>query len=75
MDIIYDPVIQEWIDYRCQEMADAMRQVALYAKSLNPEVAIEVNLEGISGRNRTWEDAIDHARMLKWTEVFCHRRI
>ncbi len=70
MDIIYDPGIQEWIDYRCQMMADALRQVALYAKSLNPEVAIEVNLAGITGSNRAWEDGIDHARILKWTEVF-----
>lgn len=70
MKIIYDPAIQEWIDYRCQLMADALRQMALYAKSLNPEVVIEVNPHGITGANRAWEAAIDHARLLKWTEVF-----
>src|SRR5579862_9368708 len=51
-------------------MEDALRQVALFAKSLNPEVAIEVNPGGIDGSNRAWEDAVDHARILKWTEVF-----
>ncbi|HKS97313.1 MAG TPA: hypothetical protein VJV74_14420, partial [Terriglobia bacterium] len=70
MEIIYDPAIQEWIDYRCQVMADALRQMALYAKSLNPEVAIEINPHGITGGNRAWEAGIDHARLLKWTEVF-----
>ena len=70
MKIIFDPAIQEWMDYRCQLMADALRQVALYAKSLNPEVAIEINPHGITGGNRAWENAIDHARVLKWTEVF-----
>ena len=68
--VIFDPMIQEWIDYRCQIMADALRQMALYAKSLNPEVAIEVNPHGITGGNRTWEAAIDHSRILKWTEAF-----
>ena len=70
MKVIFDPVIQEWIDYRCQVMADALRQMSLYAKSLNPEVAIEVNPHGISGANRTWEAAIDHSRILKWTDAF-----
>ncbi len=70
LDIIFDPALQEWIDFRCQLMTDALRQMALYAKSLNPEVAIEINPHGITGGNRPWEAAIDHARLLKWTEVF-----
>jgi len=70
MQIIYDPAIQEWIDFRCQVMSDALRQMAAYAKSLNPEVAIEVNPHGITGANRAWTAGLDHARFLKWTEVF-----
>ncbi len=30
MAIIFDPAIQEWIDFRCQVMADALRQMAEY---------------------------------------------
>jgi len=70
LEIIFDPAIQEWIDYRCQLMADALQQVALYAKSLNPEVVIEINPHGITGANRAWASGVDHARILKWTEVF-----
>ena len=70
MEIIYDPAIQEWVDYRCQEMADALQQVSEYAKSLNPEVAIEINPGGIDGQNRPWTSAVDHARLLKYTECF-----
>ena len=70
MRIISDPVVQEWIDYRCQMMADALRQIALYAKALNPEVVIETNPHGITGGNRPWESGIDHSRVLKWTEAF-----
>ena len=70
MAIIFDPAIQEWIDFRCQVMAEALRQMAEYVRSLNPEVAIEINPHGITGGNRTWESAIDHARLLTSTDVF-----
>jgi hypothetical protein len=70
MAIIFDPAIQEWIDFRCQVMADGLRQMAEYVRSLNPEVAIEINPHGITGGNRTWESAVDHARLLTTTDVF-----
>jgi hypothetical protein len=70
MEIIFDPAIQEWVDYRCQVMSDALRQMSAYAKSLNPEVAIEVNPHGITGENRAWDAGLDHTRFLKWTDVF-----
>ena len=70
MEVIFDPAIQEWVDFRCQLMAEALRELALYAKGLNPEVAIEINPHGITGANRAWEAAIDHPRLLKWTDAF-----
>jgi len=69
MAIIFDPAIQEWIDFRCQVMADALRQMAEFARSLNPQVAIEINPHGITGGNRAWENAVDHARLLTSTDV------
>ena len=70
MEIIFDPAIQEWINFRCYIMADALRQMSVYAKSMNPEVVIEVNPHGITGGNRAWEAGLDHAQFLKWTDVF-----
>jgi len=70
LDIIGDPVIQEWIDYRCQLLADALHQVAAYAKALNPEVVIEINPQGLTGANNTWTAAVDHPRLLQWTQAF-----
>ncbi len=70
MTFIRDPGIQEWIDFRCQVMADALKEIAGYAKSLNPEVVIEVNPHGITGGNRAFEAGLDHARFLKYTQVF-----
>src|ERR1035437_10075286 len=51
-------------------MADALHELASYAKSLNPEVAIEVNPHGITGGNRAWEAGLDHTQFLKWTDAF-----
>ncbi len=70
MQIIFDPAFQEWIDYRCQTMADALEQMHDYAMSLNPEVALEINPGGITGNNRAWESGVDHARLLKFTKAF-----
>jgi hypothetical protein len=70
MEIIFDPAIQEWVDFRCQVMADALRQMAEYARSLNPNVAIEINPHGITGANRAWKSGIDHPRLLTSTDVF-----
>jgi len=69
LDAIRDPAIQEWIGYRCYEMSEALRQMAVYARSLNPEVAIEVNPHGITGENRAWGAGLDHAQFLKWTDA------
>ncbi len=70
MRVIFDPAIQEWIDFRCQTMADALRQMAAYAKSLNPQVAVEINPHGITGENCAWLSGIDHARLLTSTDAF-----
>ncbi len=70
MAIIFDPAIQEWIDFRCQVMADALREMSEYAKSLNPQVAIEINPHGITGGNRAWMSGIDHSRLLTSTDAY-----
>jgi hypothetical protein len=70
LDIIYDPGFQEWIDYRCQEMADALAQMAALIRSLNPAVVVEINGNGITGQNLSWLIGIDHSRLLPQTQVF-----
>jgi hypothetical protein len=70
MQIIFDPAFQEWIDFRCQLMADALKQMFDLVRSLNPDVALEINPAGITGQNRSWESGIDHARLLKFTRSF-----
>ena len=70
LKIISDPVFQEWIDYRCQSMTDALAQMAELIRSLNPEVVIEINYGGIVGYNSPWIRGTDPARLLPFTQVF-----
>jgi hypothetical protein len=75
LDIIFDPGFQEWIDYRCQVMADALEQIADLIRSLNPEVIVEINANGITGQNFPWIIGVDHSRLYKHTQVFwCEAR-
>ena len=70
LDIISDPVLQEWIDYRCQTMADALEQMVHLIESSNPEVVVEVNCGGLTGDNTPWTRGTDPARILKLTRAF-----
>ena len=70
MQIIYDPALQEWIDFRCQVMSDALKQMYDLVQSLNVDVALEINPGGITGRNSMWTGGADHQRLLKYTRSF-----
>lgn len=65
-----DPVTQEWIDFRCQKLADHYQGIAKYIKNLNSEVAVEINPHGITGANRAWESSVDFPRLLAQTDIF-----
>ncbi len=70
MDIIADPGIQEWIDFRCQTMADALGQMAHLIQSSQRDVVVEVNCGGLTGDNTPWTRGTDHSRILKLTRSF-----
>ena len=70
MQIIYDPALQEWADFRCQLMSDALQQMYDLVHSLNVDVALEINPAGITGTNSPWIGGIDHKRLLKYTRSF-----
>lgn len=66
---IRDPVQQEWIDFRCWLMADFLREMSEYARSINPEVVIETNPQGLGGYNRAFQTAIWHPWIMKYSEA------
>ena len=69
IEVIRDPVQQEWIDFRCWLMADWLKDITTFARSLNPELAIDTNPHGLYGRNRAFQAALWHPWFMKFTEL------
>lgn len=70
MSPITDPVIQEWIDFRCEDLGDYYGKLAEYIRKLNPNVVVELNPHGIYGSNRMFLNGVDHARLVTHGSVF-----
>jgi hypothetical protein len=66
---INDPVIQEWIDFRCWTFTTRLSECARFARELNKEIVIEVNPHGLVGSNRAWEAGINHPDLMQYTNV------
>ena len=66
---VKDPMIQEWIDFRCWTLSSRLQECVAFARSLNKEVVIEVNSGGIEGGNRAWEYGINHGDLMQYTNV------
>jgi hypothetical protein len=69
MVVINDPVIQEWIDFRCWTFTSRLAECARFARALNKEIVIEANPHGLVGSNRAWEAGINHSDLMQYTNV------
>lgn len=65
-----DPLLQEWTDFRCQQLADYYAEMREYIWKLNPEVAIDCNPHGLDGRNTRLDHSVDFPRILKHSDFF-----
>jgi hypothetical protein len=55
-----DPVLQEWVRFRCESLARHAGALYDYVKSLNPDVAVLFNIKGLYSFNRYWANAVYH---------------
>ena len=55
-----EPVLQEWVRFRCESLANYANQLSEYVKSLNPNVAVHFNIKGLYSFNRYWSNAVYH---------------
>jgi len=55
-----DPVLQEWIRFRCESLANNEGELYRYVKELNPRVAVGFNLKGVFSFNRIWTNGVYH---------------
>ncbi|MCW8131739.1 MAG: hypothetical protein KIS92_15440 [Planctomycetota bacterium] len=59
---INDPVIQEWIDFRCRNVHDFFLDMRQYILSKKAAVAVGMNIKGIHPHNLCFDNGIDHGR-------------
>ena len=70
LNMIDDPLFQEWADFRCQQLADFYGIMERYIRGLNPQCAVENNPHsGISGNNTMWDQGVDYPRLLSHTDI------
>jgi hypothetical protein len=58
MQVLNDPVLQEWVRFRCETLANYSIDLYNYVKSLNPNVAVLFNIKGVYSYNRYWTNAV-----------------
>jgi beta-galactosidase GanA len=47
LSTLNDPVLQEWVRFRCESLARYADDLSDYVKSLNPNVAVLMNIKGV----------------------------
>jgi len=57
---IDDPVLQEWMRFRCESLASQCGEFYDYIKSLNQDISVGFNLKGLYGENRYWRAGVYH---------------
>jgi hypothetical protein len=58
--VLDDPVLQEWVRFRCESLANHVRDLYGYVKSLNPNIVVHINIKGLYCFNRYWTAGVYH---------------
>jgi hypothetical protein len=60
LNALNDPVLQEWVRFRCESLAHYANDLYDHVKSLNPKVSVLFNIKGVYSFNRYWANAVYH---------------
>ena len=63
-------IIQEYLDFKSQQITDFAAEMRTFIQHLNPEVALWFNTGGITGANIIDLYNMDHARLLPWLDLY-----
>lgn len=66
----YDPLVMEWIDFRCQILGDYIKEMTDYVRSLNKDVATDINIGTLKGDNAAWKGSQRRSLLLPNTDVY-----
>ncbi|MFC1614524.1 beta-galactosidase [Gemmatimonadota bacterium] len=71
VETVDDPVLQEWVRFRCESLADQCREFYDYIKSRNPKLSAGFNLKGLYSLNRYWYNAVYQPLFADHCDFFC----
>ena len=69
-----NPVFQEWLDFRCENLRRRIEEIWNYVKSRKREMAIEYNVYPPLGENAAYFQGIDMHRLLPWMDCTWNER-
>ena len=72
LPVINDPLLQDWIAFRCHYVSEAYRRLAELIRSLNPQTAVEYNAtySGVTGMNTPFSLGLWHPQSAVYGSVF-----
>lgn len=70
MDAFDQAILQEYQDFKSQQLADFAAEMCTFIHLLNPDVAVWFNTGGITGKNVVSIHNMDHARVLPWLNLY-----
>ena len=69
-EFFHDPLVMEWIDFRCHKLAEYIKEMTDYVRSLDPRVATDINIGTLKGDNAAWNSSQDISLLLPSTDIF-----
>jgi hypothetical protein len=66
----YDPLVMEWIDFRCKMLGDYIKEITDYVRSLNKDVVTDINIGTLSGDNDAWKGSQRKSLLLPNTDIY-----
>ncbi len=71
MDRIVLPQMQDWIDHRITSVVEFYAEMANYVKKQSPTTAVGMNIKGIHGNNRAFDNGICHGAFTDILDFTC----
>jgi len=71
IDRFRNPLMQEWISFRCWTVTDYIRDMTEHARRLKPDICVDSNAQSIWGVNQALIHGVDHEAQSAYVEIVC----
>ena len=70
MNVISDPLVQEWVEFRCRQLYDSLAEMRDFLAALDRPVPLAVNPPVLYGDNAAMAYGVDWLRVMETTRMF-----